>query len=318
MSRVSSGWEPYAVLDVGSNTIRLLVARPQQGELEQLLDLSEFVRLGLGVDKTGELRPDRKQAALEAIETLANRARSVGAKHIVAFATSAVRDAANGEDFIRRVKETAGVEVEIISGDREAYLTFLGATMGLDIGAGAIICDLGGGSAELIHADASGMRWATSEPLGSGRLTERFVHHDPPTPEEHDQLAAYVRSVLQRLPRPGTSLTPRRGGVPAAQVELAVFTGGTATHVAIIAGLQGTVETTVPTTLDRVVDILTSHPASEIVSRYNIKEERAKVLPAGAMALQTIAQYYHADRIVISRHGIREGAILDSLDRAST
>ena len=296
--------QPRAVLDVGSNTIRLLVARVRQGQLEPLLDLSEFVRLGLGVDKTGELQPDREDAAMEAITMLSNQARSLGAAGIVAIATSAVRDAANGDAFARRVRETTGIELDIISGEREAYLTYLGATMGLETDAGVIVCDLGGGSAELIYADRTGVRWATSQPLGSGRLTERFVHHDPPTPEELEAVAHYVRDVL--------------GELQPAQPRLAIFTGGTATHVSWLAGRSGAIERLELAAVRQVVDTLSSHAASEIVSRYGVGEERAKVLPAGVAALQAIAEYYRVEQVAITRHGIREGAILDSLKRAGT
>jgi len=294
---------PYAVLDVGSNTIRLLVARLHEGKLQPVDDQSEFVRLGRGVDKTGELDPDRQRAALQTIATLAGQARSLGADGVVAIATSAVRDAANGERFAQLVKESTGVELEIISGEREAYLTYMGATLGIPIESGAMVCDLGGGSAELIHADKSGMRWATSVPLGSGRLTERFLRHDPPTAEEQDRLAAYVRSVLEDL--------------PAARVEVAILTGGTATHLAWLAGRDGMIEHVDSRTVEQVMAILSSEPASEIVSRYDVKPERAQVLPAGVRALQTLAQYYAVDHIVITRHGIREGTLIDYLQHAS-
>ncbi|MBV9282552.1 MAG: hypothetical protein JOZ41_20945 [Chloroflexi bacterium] len=291
----------YATLDIGSNTIRLLVARRHGAELLPVRDNSQFVRLGRGVDMAGELQPDREQAGLEAIKALADEARACGAEGVVAIATSAVRDARNGQSFVRRVRDETGVEVEIISGEREAYLTYLGASMGVSVENGAIVCDLGGGSAELIHADASGVRWAFSRPLGSGRLTERFIHHDPPTAQEQHDLAAHVRGELQDL--------------PPARARTAILTGGTAAHVAIIAGLKGTIEWVGGDTLERVLDILNTRPAAEIVSTYAIRPERAQVLPAGVGALLAITQHYAADQVVITQRGIREGAIVDALRR---
>lgn len=292
---------PRAVLDVGSNTIRLLVARPQDGEIHPLLDDSEFVRLGRGVDQTGLLDPERMNAALRAISRLSAEARSAGATEIVAVATSAVRDARNGEAFARRVQDETGVELQIISGNRESELTYLGATCGLPVQGGAIICDLGGGSAELIAADASGMQWERSVQLGSGRLTERFIQHDPPQRDELDAVAACVDEVLR--------------GLPPARVETAVFTGGTATHLAFLARIEGSPVSLGLDMVRQVVETLLTHTADEIVQEYNVRPERAQVLPAGLRAVLAIAEYYNVGPITITRSGIREGALIDLLDK---
>lgn len=286
-----------AVLDIGSNTIRLLVASVHDGKLERLLDRSEFVRLGQDVDKTGRLRPDREDAAVDAIRQLSGVARAHDADPVLGIATSAVRDAENGKEFTERAEQEARVETHIISGDREAELTFIGATYDLDLGKGAIVVDLGGGSAELIAADASGIRWATSLKLGSGRLTERFIKNDPPGPDETKAVAEYVHSVLDGLER--------------ATVERAVFTGGTATHVAWLAGRDGQVEEIDLETLRRVAATLGSKPAAEIADEYGVKLERAQVLPAGVAALEAIAGYYGVKTVTITRHGIREGVLID-------
>lgn len=289
---------PSAVLDVGSNTIRLLVARVEAGNVRPVLDDSDFVRLGHGVDHTGELAADRMEAGLAAIRRLTALARENGASTILAFATSAVRDAANGPTFVRRVREETGVDLEIISGDREAELTFRGAAIGIDLRGGAIVCDLGGGSAELIHADNTGIRWRSSQPLGSGRLTERFVYHDPPTGSELERTAEHVVSVLSDLPR--------------ARVRSTVFTGGTAAHVARLAGSDDPATHLDLDALERVRRLLLSRPAQDISSTYRFQLERARVLPAGTAALESIAQYYQPDTVVITRNGIREGALLAS------
>jgi len=286
---------PRAVLDVGSNTVRLLVGEPRDGIVEPILDRSEFVRLGLGVDASGELRADRQQAAIEAIRELSGLARSSGANHVLAIATSAVRDARNGAEFALRVKQETGIDLEIISGEREAELTYRGATMGLPVQGGALVCDLGGGSAELIYAEGERVRWAVSEPLGSGRLTERFVRHDPPKEEELAALREYVDGLLRELPR--------------AEPEAVIFTGGTATHIGFLAGTSGTIQRIDMQTLGRVKEIVSARPAAEIVETYGIRPERAEVLPAGVTAIETIARFYRAGEIVITQRGIREGAL---------
>lgn len=293
-----SSQKHYAAIDVGSNTVRLLVGHVEKGKVEQLYDDSRFVRLGLGVDRARRLQPEREEAALRAIEELASYARSMKADPVLIFATSAVRDAENGPEFAGRVREATGLELDIISGEQEAELTYLGATMGVDSAGDMIVCDLGGGSAELIYASGGDIVWATSKPLGSGRLTERFVHHDPPTQEEEGQVQTYVREVLESL---------RSGG---GRVDAAVFTGGTATHLGVIAtGTRSSVDITFED-LKRAVDKLNSEPSTAIVARFNFDPERARVLPAGGRALQTVAEFYGVQRIRISRSGIREGAIL--------
>lgn len=287
-----------AVLDVGSNTIRLLVGRVIDGAVVQLLDDSEFVRLGKDVDRSGELRGDRVAAALEAIERLAGEAKSAGAGTVLAFATSAVRDARNGTEFVEEVQRRTGIEIDIISGEREAELTFRGATIGINLSGGAVVCDLGGGSAELLFAGADGIKWSTSQPLGSGRLTERFIRHDPPRPQELRSLRTHVHDVLTLLPD--------------AKPECAIFTGGTATHLTVLMDRQSVVSRFSPDELGQALDMLSGRTAEEVAREYQFRPERAAVLPAGIAALQAVARYYEVTTVVVTRRGIREGALLDA------
>ncbi|HLJ66582.1 MAG TPA: hypothetical protein VKX16_04400 [Chloroflexota bacterium] len=287
-----------SALDVGSNTIRLLVADVDGNDIAPVVDDSEFVRLGLDVDATGRLRDDRQDAALAAIHRLAARAAEAGAPDTVAIATSAVRDAINGEAFAERVRRETGINLQIISGEREASLTYRGATSGVAVGGGVIVCDIGGGSAEIVHGDESGIRWSSSLPLGSGRLSERFVHHDPPAVDEIDALKDFVRVQLAAL--------------PAADTATLIFTGGTATHVALLAGEEGPTATISIRAVGEVATEVDTVAAAQIVEKFGIRPERARVLPAGVATLQTVAGQYGAPEIVISRRGIREGALLDS------
>lgn len=293
---------PLAALDVGSNTIRLLVARPHNHSLQTVLDDSRFVRLGAAVDSSGNLDPKRQIDAMAAIRDLTQRAREVGADPIAGVATSAVRDARNGENFVRQVRAETGVQVRIISGDQEARLTYLGATLGIDLDGGAIISDIGGGSSEVIYADEDGIRRAHSIQIGSGRLTERFVHHDPPTADERGLIVEEVEKRLEELP----CVSPR----------LAVFTGGTASHVARLAGCSGTTASIEQEKIAEVERLIYDVPSREVAERYQIRLERAEVLPAGVTIMRTIATWTGADGLCITRNGIREGVIVDSLIQA--
>jgi exopolyphosphatase/guanosine-5'-triphosphate,3'-diphosphate pyrophosphatase len=292
-----------AVLDIGSNTIRLLVAEVRGGQVETILDDSDFVRLGRDVDKTGELQADRMDAALESIQRLVKEADERDATPVIAVATSAVRDARNGPDFVRRVRDDTGVEIEIISGGREADLTFRGATLGVPVSDGVLVTDLGGGSAELIYADGTGIRWRTSEQIGSGRLTERFVQSDPPRPAEIEAVEHHVIVILR--------------GLEPAQPASVIFTGGTATHVALVKGSQATMTPLSLEELEQIVGTITSQTADDLVNKYRFRPERARVLAAGAATLDAIVRFYRPERILITRGGIREGALLDAAGDAN-
>lgn len=286
-----------AVLDVGSNTIRLLVGDVADGQISEVLDSSEFVRLGLGVDRNGELKSDRMDAGVAAIEDLAAAARRTAAASLTVVATSAIREASNGPEFVQRVRDETGVQIEIISGEREAELTYTGATLGMSVEGGVVVCDLGGGSAELIYGTPEGRQWDASEPLGSGRLTERFVHGDPPQPSDLLPLTEHVRSVLRSLP-----------GANAGRV---VFTGGAASHVALMAGKRGKVVNLSNNELHAVLYMTEQLPSEELQKLYKVRPERARLLAAGSAAVVAIAEFY-GGAVIITRQGMREGALLEA------
>jgi exopolyphosphatase / guanosine-5'-triphosphate,3'-diphosphate pyrophosphatase len=295
---------PRAALDVGSNTIRLLVARVSHGSFEPLVDESEFVRLGKGVDASGRLQEDRMVAAIEAIRTLVARASGLGADAVIAVATSAVRDASNRVEFVHRVAEATGVKIRILSGDEEARLTYLGAVLGNPVIDGTIICDLGGGSSELIFASPRKMEWARSLQFGSGRLTEQFVHHDPPAAVELEEVRRRVRELLLDLPE--------------ARATDSVLTGGTASHIGYLLGKGGDQIRLDAGDLERVLTLIRTKTVDELVAEHGVRRERAEVLSAGITAATAIVEYYGTPRITITQRGIREGAIVDSLQVAGT
>lgn len=285
-----------AVLDIGSNTIRLLVAQVRDGQIEPIVDQSEFVRLGRDVDKSGELRADRIEAGVDAIGKLLVVARDHGAKQVRGIATSAVRDARNGIEFIDRVQRETGLEIQIISGEEEADLTFLGAAIGVDTSEGVVVVDLGGGSAELIFANAAGIQWRRSEQFGSSRLTERFIAHDPPEASELEAVRTHVRQVLATL--------------PPTKARAAVLTGGTASHLALLANSDQRMTMLDLDALYRIEAELAGQTATQIVAQYSFRPERAQVLPAGVAALTAIAAFFKVQTVLITRNGIREGTLL--------
>ncbi len=225
-----------AAIDQGTNSIRLLVVEPgvDGGLPTELVRDMVITRLGKGVDETGRLDPDALERTVEVLERYCRQARHLGAERIRVAATSAVRDAENREEFAGAVRRLAGSELEVISGEREAGLSFLGGTLGLDPAEAPspyLLFDIGGGSTEFVTGDAPGrVTGALSTQMGSVRLTERLVTHDPPTPGD---LAALEAEVAARLDE-------AEAAVPGAHdARTLVAVAGTATTLQAIAlGLE--------------------------------------------------------------------------------
>ncbi len=199
--------EPVAAIDCGTNTVKLLVGSFEDGELVVSARESRMVRLGQGVDRTGRLADEALARAFAAVDDYAAilREHGVSVERTRFCATSATRDAANGEVFTDGVRERLGRAPEVLSGDEEAALAFAGAMRGLvdDPAPPVLVVDVGGGSTEVVLGDRGGVRAARSMDVGSVRLHERHVAHDPPTA---DELAAVARDVDAALDACGVPL----------------------------------------------------------------------------------------------------------------
>ncbi|MGD0273981.1 MAG: Ppx/GppA family phosphatase, partial [Gaiellaceae bacterium] len=192
---------PVAAIDIGTNTTRLIVAEVSGSSLEELERRTTITRLGEGVDRSGSL----SEAGIERVfETLAGYLEIVGelgADRALALATSAVRDASNGDEFLKEVESRFGFRVRLLSGNEEALLAFRGATIGRTLSQPVLVVDIGGGSTELVIGDANGPSFHVSLDIGAVRLTERYLHSDPPTPAELEHCATIVRELLiDRIP----------------------------------------------------------------------------------------------------------------------
>ncbi|MBY4108176.1 exopolyphosphatase [Rhodococcus sp. 05-2256-B2] len=191
-----------AAIDCGTNSIRLLVADNNGKTLADVAREMRVVRLGQGVDATGAFVPEAIERTRVALVEYAEIIRKTGATAVRMVATSATRDASNREDFFSMVREVLGkvipgAEAEVITGDEEARLSFAGAVGELDSAAGPfLVVDLGGGSTELVLGDAKGVKAAFSANIGCVRLTERFLHSDPPTADEINGAREYAREKL--------------------------------------------------------------------------------------------------------------------------
>ncbi|HSP73326.1 MAG TPA: exopolyphosphatase, partial [Gaiellaceae bacterium] len=201
-----------AAVDLGTNSTRLLVADVVDGRVEELLRQTEITGLGEGVDERRRLLPVAIARVRNVLTDFRREAERLGAERTLAIATSAVRDAENGEAFLGEVEWSYGFATRLLSGDEEAAATLRGIRAGIELPAGAVVLDVGGGSTELI-ADG----FAVSLDIGSVRLTERFLRSDPPTEAELEAAAEAVRALL-----------PERG------FTAAVGVAGTATTLAAL------------------------------------------------------------------------------------
>lgn len=287
-----------AAVDVGSNSIKLTVGWPDGvGGVEELATAAATVRLGTGVAETGRLADDRIAAALAALAGFAEVARAHGATRLVGVATEATRRAANGAAFLAHVRAETGWEIRAISGDEEAALTFRGLAATTDLGGRVVVADIGGGSTEVVAAEAGEVRSARSLPIGSGGLTERLVGSDPPTGGEIAACREAAAEALGSLPLP-----------TGAETRLIVV-GGTGEYLARLVPDERAVDAAA---LEAVLALLERRPVAELAATLAIPEARARVLPAGIAVVQALANRLQPGRVELARSGIRTGLLLDA------
>jgi exopolyphosphatase/guanosine-5'-triphosphate,3'-diphosphate pyrophosphatase len=213
-----------AAIDLGTNSIRLLVARYSYGELTDLARDMVITRIGQGVDRTGRLAPDALERTVAVMERYCRRARALGAERTRVSATSAVRDASNRGELAMAVERLSGEPLEILTGEEEAQTTFVGAIRGLVAAGPFLVIDIGGGSTEFVVGDVEPGA-AESMQIGSVRLTERLVHTDPPSFDELDAVDAAVTDALSDV----------EDRIPVLEAKTMVAVAGTSTTVQAIA-----------------------------------------------------------------------------------
>ncbi|CAN5771359.1 hypothetical protein BH18ACT17_BH18ACT17_16860 [soil metagenome] len=305
-----------AVIDQGTNSIRLLVVEPGETPHDTPIELARdmgITRLGRGVDRTGRFDPDTLALTVHVLARFCRRARALGAERIRVGATSAVRDAENRDEYAAVVCELAGSELELITGEHEAALSFLGGTHGLDPAWGPFgVQDIGGGSTELVTGAAPGRsEHAISMRMGSVRMTERHLHHYPPTPEELHALHADVEGVLGEA---GTA-------VPIGDARTFVAVSGTATTLQALAlGLDRYDSARIHRTwltrgaVEQVRDRLAAMTNAERAALPVMAPGRGDVIVAGAAILATTMRRFDLERALVSETDILDGLALEMLD----
>ena len=303
-------------IDCGTNSFRLLIAEPgERGGLRELTRELQIVRLGQGVDATGELHPDALARVFAAAESYARqlRAYGVGPAHTRVVATSAARDARNVEDFFAGMEARLGVRPEVISGTEEARLSFVGALSGVDVpGAGGsgsggqvLVMDIGGGSTELVLGDPAGrIERSVSLDIGSVRLTERFGLVGPVTPDAQAAATAYVDGLIDGL------------SWPLAEVSSWIGVAGTVTTAsAVIQGLASYDRSRVhgstvsPGALAELLDRLAAMTAEQIRALGAMEPGRADVITAGVLIADRIGRHV-GHPMLVSESDILDGLAL--------
>ncbi len=303
-----------AVIDQGTNSCRLFVVEPPAdpgGEPSELARDMIITRLGKGVDRTGRLDPDALARTIAVLARYCRRARALGAERIRVGATSAVRDAENREEFAAAVREHASSDFEAITGEQEAALSFLGATRGLDPADGPfLVLDIGGGSTEFVLGREPGrVERAISTQMGSVRLTERVVAHDPPA----EDLAALRTSIA-------ATLDEAAAAVPVGGARTFVSVAGTATTVQAIAlGLGRYDPDRIHRTwlalddAERVLADLARMTNAERAAIPVMAPGRGDVIVAGAAILVEVMRRFDFDRTLVSETDILDGLALELL-----
>ncbi len=301
--------ERFAAIDVGSNSVRCLIAeRDDDGHLTVIDDLKDQPRLARGLSASGMLAQASMDRATEAIGRMLQAADRRGVARVALVATSAVRDAANGAEFAERIKRELGVPLEVIDGETEARLAFLSVREHFAVGRGRqVVMDIGGGSLELVLAASGLVDRAVSLPFGAVRLTEQYLSDPSRTEAGLRRLRAAVR---QRL----------RSQVPAREWSGArVFgSGGTFTNVARIhaARGKGRVPPAVHGTavslgeIQRVLEWLSGMSVEERRKVPGLNAERADIIPAGLAVAAEVLAHFAALELTVSAFGLREGLLL--------
>lgn len=286
-----------AAIDIGSNTTRILVAEPADGQLKKVMEQRAYTRIGQARLADGSIPEEKVVELSEVVETQVRLARELGAETFRAVATAAVRDAPNGKETARAIEEAAGIPVAVISENEEGRLAFLGATKALGHPAeGRVaVVDVGGGSTEItVGTIEGGVEQVRSWPIGSGQLAEELISSDPPS-------AAEIRRIRDRIDEVFE-------GVQITRPEQAVAVGGSATSLRKIVGTRLEYET-----LERSIRVLSGDQAAEVGRQFELDPVRVRILPTGVLILEKISELL-GQELQIGKGGIREGIVRDMLN----
>jgi exopolyphosphatase/guanosine-5'-triphosphate,3'-diphosphate pyrophosphatase len=288
----------WAVVDIGSNTAHLLVARSDGRAPAPLVDQTANLRLGGDVDRGGVISPAKVDELIATLRGFQDAARDAGAAGLYLFATEALRAAANRDAVLAAVTAATGLPVHLLPPEAEAALDYRGAVAGAP-GAGLrAVVEIGGGSLHVVVGEGDAIRGSVSLPLGGARLVARFLPDDPPDAEDEARLAAYLAEVIPNaLPLRNTAMTALLG------------TGGTLRRLPALLGWD--LARPLPAeALEVALARVRGQPAGRLTAGSDMPADRARMLLPALLALREIRRGYHAPPLMVVPTGVREGAIL--------
>lgn len=307
-----------AAIDIGSNSVRLLVAEALRGGVYRILDEErEPTRLGRSVSARGQLDDESMELTIAALRTFKQIAAGYQAMSLRTIATCAVREARNGPEFCRRVREQVGLEVEVISGDREARLAFSSVQNAFDLtGKNAIVADIGGGSTEVVFATGNLIESIFSTPLGAVRLTEQFGLGEGATPEA-------FQSGIARMEEEISLCLKKRTSRPLFAPHFLVGCGGTFTTLAELM-MASKKEVDVPVAAYKVshaevrhlLDRLLKMPLRARRSMAGMTPDRADIILAGLSIVDALMKRFRVNTLIIHTRGVRDGLVREMIDDA--
>jgi exopolyphosphatase/guanosine-5'-triphosphate,3'-diphosphate pyrophosphatase len=317
-----------AGIDIGTNSIRLLIAETGPGAFRELYSTRRTTRLGKDLDRTGMLSPDAMARSLSALIEFSACIHRFSADQTSAIGTSALRNASNAHTFISDVRQRTGIDISVITGEDEARLTLRGVKSALqgsegtksDLLDSALVIDIGGGSTEFIVTSECSKPLVQSLPLGAVYLSERYVTGDPPGADALAALRQTVRSELDKAEQRGPALSHGPGERP----KLLIGTAGTITTLAAMdqamtvydpARINGSVLT--QGAVDGIVQTQVRSTAAERRTLAGLEPGREDIILSGAIIAQEIMERYAYLEMLVSDWGLREGIIADLLTRRS-
>jgi exopolyphosphatase/guanosine-5'-triphosphate,3'-diphosphate pyrophosphatase len=309
---VTGGKTRVAVIDIGTNSTRLLVADVEAGRVSPLDRRSTVTRLGRGVDLSGHLASEAIEDVCAAIGDYMNLLEEFDAETVEAIATSAVRDAGNGSAFIAELRERFALSARVLDGEEEARLTYLGATSASPPSEPTLVIDIGGGSTELIVGIHTEISFHDSLQAGVVRHSERCISSDPPTAGELEALAADIRGLIEQST--GTGAEARQGiavaGTPtslaAVELELEPYDPSRVHgHVLELPSIQ------------RMLSQLASAPLAERVEIPGLHPDRAPTIVAGVVILVEAMRAFDLEQVTVSEQDILYGTALAAAQNPS-
>jgi exopolyphosphatase/guanosine-5'-triphosphate,3'-diphosphate pyrophosphatase len=298
-----------ASIDIGTNTILLLIAKVEEARIYPLYEIETIARLGEGVQKNGILLKEAMERSLQTLAQYLKWCQEMGVQQIFAAGTSALREARNSEEFLKSVEEKLNLSIDVISGEEEAQLSFLAVAEDLgEVNQSILVVDIGGGSTELILGKGHQISQWISLPLGSVRFTERFLLSDPVKEEEWNMMEKNIRESLVNIPHSQDPL-------------LMVAVGGTATT---LASVEQSLEDFFAEKIHHFVlgkkalkDQLLLYQSRTIEERKKIpglSVARADVILAGGTILYMAMEELRCPSVLISCHGMRYGLLYKKLN----